>query len=153
MKLWKKNHKEGGTTIHCMIGGRTYKSWWSGPLPSIDHAGLEYIKGRYPIITTKKRSEEFKKKYKMLFVTVTDEQLREMKYALGLNYKKKPYRNRFVTQDDDTGWNDLISKGLAAKNSENEFLYGNGNAFFWLTKEGVEFVIGKSINNKKYEEL
>ena len=153
MELKKRVCRKGGFHIDCKIGNRTYESYWSGPLPSIDHVGLEYIKGRYPIITTPKRAEEFKGKYKLLFVTVSTEQMNNMRHTIGLDYKKKPFRNRYVTQDNNADWNDLISKGLAEKNNNNDRLYGKGNAFFWLTKQGVEFVTGKEISNKKYNDL
>lgn len=67
MQLSKRVHKTGGVTIRCSIGTKACSSFWSGPPDSIDHVGIEYIMGRYPIITTPKRASEFKKKYRALF--------------------------------------------------------------------------------------
>lgn len=83
-------------------------------------------------------------------IKITDEQLKEMRHSLGLNYKKKPYRNRFFTHCDDEKWNDLVSKKLACKSKRVE---EDGNCYFWLTKFGVEYTYGKSMSDKFYNEL
>lgn len=141
-----------GVTIYCQIGKCINKSYFTNPSSNIDHADIMYIQGRFPIIHTEKQVTEFKNKYKMLFMEVSEEQLDEMKHTLGLNYSKKPYRNYFNTYKDDKNWNDLVNKGLAAKGKEVDYLTKD-SIYFWLTKEGVEFVLGKSISNKKYEDL
>ena len=82
-------------------------------------------------------------------VKVTKEQIREMKHALGLNYSKKPYRNRFYCNTKNKNWNDLVSKGLAEKSSGWE----NDRCYFGLTKLGVAFILGRSISIEKYKDL
>lgn len=82
-------------------------------------------------------------------IEVSEKQIDEMKHALGLNYSKKPYRNRFYCQGDDENWNDLVNKGLANKSSENE----EKHCCFWLTKLGVAFMLGRSIDIEKYKDL
>lgn len=82
---------------------------------------------------------------------VTQSQMDIMKHALGLNYKHRPYRNRFFTLDTDPEWNDLVKKGLAVKGPAQP---GNENhLYFWLTKPGVEFVLGKEISDAFYNDL
>lgn len=150
MKL-KKISESSGFTIVCEIGNHFNKSYWSGPLPNIDHAGIEYIKGRYPIITTEERANTFKRLYKNLWIEVSDYQKELMQNCLGLNNSKKPYRNRCLAEESDKDWNILFEKGLAYKGSvhPNDDKY----IFFYLTKQGVEYVLGKSVSSNMYEEL
>ncbi|EKX78831.1 hypothetical protein CFSAN001628_016994, partial [Clostridium botulinum CFSAN001628] len=61
-----------------------------------------------------------------------------------------PYRNRYETQSKDEDWNNLVKKGLA-KMSDN--IADNGLTWFWLTQQGVEYVLGKSVSQKVYERL
>ncbi|BDB03497.1 hypothetical protein [Clostridium botulinum] len=82
-------------------------------------------------------------------IEVTEEQLDEMKHALGLSYGKKPYRNIFYSSTSDKKWNDLVAKDLAEKDFNSE----NKNCYFWLSKLGVAFILGKSITIKKYNNL
>lgn len=82
-------------------------------------------------------------------IEVTEEQIDEMRHALGLSYEKNPYRNRFYSSTSDKKWNDLVAKGLAEKGSNSE----NKNCHFWLSKLGVAFILGKSITIKKYNNL
>lgn len=82
-------------------------------------------------------------------IEVTKEQLGEMSNSLGLLYEKKPYRNRFQTDENDKNWNDLVEKGLAKRG----VIVTNGLVWFWLTKEGVELTLGHKIRNKTYENL
>jgi hypothetical protein len=74
-----------------------------------------------------------------------------MQHCVGIGRKKKPYRNYFCTQETDKNWNELVEKGLARKgtkhSNDDEFIY------FWLSKQGVEFVLGKSVSDKVYYEL
>jgi hypothetical protein len=86
-------------------------------------------------------------------IVITKGQQSDMEHALGLDYKKKPYRNRYCTSENDKEWNDLVSKGLALKGYRHDELYGKGNRMFWLTKAGVEFILGKKISQKAYDEL
>lgn len=83
-------------------------------------------------------------------IIVSDEQLNEMKHALGLDYKRKPYRNRFNINSNDEKWNDLVNKKLACKG---DLVEKDGNCYFWLTKFGAEYAYGKSMSDKFYKEL
>lgn len=149
MKLRKKENSNGGYNIYCTIGNREIGSWWSGPMSNIDHAGQMYLQGRYPFITTKKRAIEFKRLYKLLWIEITEKQRKEMSNSLGLLHSNKPYRNRFYTDREDKSWNDLVEKGLAEKGSGG----GGDNCFYHLTKEGVEYILGRNIKQSTYDDL
>ena len=82
-------------------------------------------------------------------IEVSGEQMSAMKHALGLNYQKKPYRNRFYCSENDERWNDLVSKGLAEKGLD----WKEDKCCFWLSKLGVAFILGKSISIEKYKDL
>jgi hypothetical protein len=146
-----KSLSNGGYHITVEIGGREWSSYWSAPGDSIDHAGLRYITDRYPIIRTEKRASEFKRQYKNLWIEVTPYQLELMQHSIGLGRAKKPYRNYFFTQADDKNWNELVIKELVIKGTNHpnndEYIY------FYLTKLGVEFSIGKKVTDNEYKEL
>lgn len=55
-----------GYFITCHIGEEKYISWWKWPPKSVDHAELEYLKNRYPCISTMKRADKFKTLYRTL---------------------------------------------------------------------------------------
>ncbi|ACA46953.1 hypothetical protein HYH96_18160 [Clostridium botulinum] len=150
MRLEKSNGKHGGYYITLYIGTKENTSFFEAPSESIDHAGIEYIQGRYPMIGTKAKEETFKRLYKNLFIKTTEYQDRIIKHCIGLDYKKKPYRNRYETQSKDEDWNDLVKKGLATMSNN---IADNGLTWFWLTQQGVEYVLGKSVSQKVYEEL
>lgn len=143
--------KGNGVAICLQIGKRLQSSYFSNPSKSIDHADILYIKDRFPIINTRKRIEIFKRLYKNLFINVSEEQFRKMKHAVGLDYKKKPYRNRFFCSALDKTWNDLVEKGLAEKGIHKP--NNDEDCYFWLTQQGVEFVLGKSIGDRFYKDL
>lgn len=84
-------------------------------------------------------------------IEVSETQLSYMKHALGLDYENRPYRNRFFTDESDPNWNDLVGKGLAVKGTKHP--NNDENVYFWLTKSGVEFIVGHKIRNKTYENL
>jgi hypothetical protein len=81
---------------------------------------------------------------------VSQEQLKLMKHALGLDWQKKPYRNRYFDNKDNSEWCNLVNKGLACKGNERA---EDSNIMFWLTKEGVEFVLGHKIRQSTYDDL
>lgn len=148
----KKVKKENfsGFQIILIIAGTQYYSYWSAPPESVDHVGLEYLRDRYPIINTKERANTFKELYKNLWIDVSERQLKEMKHCIGLDYKKRPYRNYFCTEEDDKYWNELVSKGLAIKGKR---IVNANCVYFFLTKQGVEYVLGKSVSEKYYKEI
>lgn len=153
MKLQKvKNDRCGGYDIYLIIANRKYHSYWSSPPDKIDHVGLGYLKDRYPKINTQKRMNEFKELYKNLWIEVTDYQLELMQHCIGISKKKnKPYRNYFFTNCDDKDWNELIFKGLAKKSNKEPD--SHGCIYFWLSKQGVEFILNKTISEEFYKEL
>ena len=157
MKLLKEKGNGTNTLITVVIGKKQYKSWWtSPPIYGIDtncrfDFDMEYLKGRYPIIRTLERAKQFSSLYKNLWIEVTNYQLELMQHCIGVGRKEKPYRNYFFTQETDRNWNELVEKGLAIKGTKkpnnDEFIY------FWLSKQGVEFVLGKSVSDKVYKNL
>lgn len=151
MKVWveDKESDSSACTICVKVGNKTYRSWWSSPPKSINHVHLGYLKDIYSIITTEKRAIEFKRLYKLLWVEVSDKQRSEMSNSLGLLRSKKPYRNRFYTDRNDENWNDLVNKGLAIKGGG----WDDNNCYFHLTKDGVEFILGRNISQTTYDEL
>lgn len=80
---------------------------------------------------------------------VTSKQIGMMQNALGLRYKKKPYRNYFYCSTDNDEWNDLVSKGFATKWRG----WSEGKSYFHLTYEGAQLVYGKEISEAEYQEL
>lgn len=80
---------------------------------------------------------------------LSERQIDEMKHCIGLDYKNKPYRNRFYCQSDDENWNDLVNRGLANKGNEDK----EKHCCFWLNERGVAYILGKSLSIEKYEDL
>ena len=148
-----KNRKSGydGYDIYLIMGNKEYISYWTYPPKSLDSADLEYLKNRFPAINTKDRMETFKELYKNLWIEITSNQRELMEHCIGLDYKNKPYRNYFFTNHADEEWNDLVNKGLAIKSKEEPNSWGS--IYFWLSKQGVEYILGKSISDKVYREL
>lgn len=157
MKLLKEKANGRGYVITIIIGNKGYNSLWtSPPIYGVDkynsyNFDMEYLRDRYPIINTRKRAEQFFYLYKNLWIEVTDYQLELIEHCIGLNYKKKPYRNRFFTQADDNDWNELVDKGLGVKGTTQP--NNDGCVYFWLSKQGVEYALGKSVSDKVYKEL
>lgn len=151
MRLKKVLNRNKGYDIYLIIANREYRSLWTSPPESVDHVGLGYLQDRYPKINTTARMKEFKELYKNLWIEVTDSQRDIMEHCIGLDYKKKPYRNYFCINHEDKEWNDLVNKGLAVKSSKEP--ESHGCIYFWLSKQGVEFILNKSISDKVYKEL
>lgn len=89
MKVSKKDSPNGGCNISVEIGGREYSSYWSAPGKSIDHAGLQYITDRYPMIKTEKRAAEFKRQYKNLWIEDKEKNINKILATPKLSKKKK----------------------------------------------------------------
>ena len=69
---------------------------------------------------------------------ITKKQREEMEHALGLNYKKVPFRNKFYTYAEDESWQELIVKGLASVTKQR---FGKEvHHFYYVTKRGQEFL-------------
>lgn len=151
MRLEKVRNRNRGYNIYLIIANREYGSHWTSPPKSVDHADLGYLQDRYPKINTNIRMNQFKELYKNLWIEVTENQKDIMKHCIGLNYKKKPYRNYFFTSYKNEEWNDLVTKGLAIKSTKEPDRYDC--VYFWLSKQGVEFILNKSISDKVYNEL
>lgn len=86
---------------------------------------------------------------KSVIVQISGKQVEEMKHALGLNYKKRPYRNYFYCSVDDKDWNDLVEKGFATKHKGQD----ERNACFRLTYDATKLIYDKRISKKYYDEL
>lgn len=159
MKVYKEEQKpnHSGYVICVKIGKGIWKSYWSAPpIYGVDkHCrydfDLHYIRDRYPIINTKERARQFSSLYKNLWIEVTPYQLELMQHCVGIGRKKKPYRNNFFTKETDKDWNELVEKGLAVKGNRRP--NGDECIYFWLSKQGVEFLLGKSVSDKVYKEL
>lgn len=151
MKLEVVESKNRGHYIFVIIAKREYRSYWTSPPISVDHVDLGYLKNRYPQIKTIERMEQFKRLYKNLWIDITESQRHIMEHCIGLNYKRKPFRNYFFTNNTDKEWNVLVDKGLAIKSGKEPD--SNGCIYFWLSKQGVEFILNKSISDKIYKEL
>ncbi|HHY27202.1 MAG TPA: hypothetical protein GX523_10765 [Desulfitobacterium dehalogenans] len=80
-------------------------------------------------------------------LTITAEQTDDMKHCIGFDAQRvkrgkyKAYRNRYITSDDNRGWDDLVSKGLAKKQSFENGIGENPQLYF-LSKEGFRFLGG-----------
>jgi hypothetical protein len=75
------------------------------------------------------------------------EQLNQMKHALGLPRKPKPYRNYFFLSKPSQDWEELVGKGFANRSKGDEKVY------YWLTFEGAKLVYGKRMSKKYFDEL
>lgn len=82
-------------------------------------------------------------------VEITDEQRRIMEHALGLDYKKKPYRNRFYTRSDDPHWLALVSNGLAEQGGGWE----KDRCYFRVTFDGAKAIFTKPMSKKYFDDL
>ena len=80
---------------------------------------------------------------------VTQEQVSKMRHCIGLNYKKKPYRNYFYCTSPNPLWEDLVEKGLARKRGGVE----SGDVVYHLTYEAVKELYGKPISQKYYKAM
>lgn len=82
-------------------------------------------------------------------IVVTPKQLEEMRHALGLDYKKQPYRNYFYTTRTDPTWTDLVDKGLAVMRHGWE----DDKAYFKCTYAGAKLAYGKQLPEQRFKEL
>jgi hypothetical protein len=72
MKLTKEKWNNG-YTITLIIGKRTQSSWWSSPQKRAMKLWKDYLVGRYTLITTEKRANEFERLYAKLWGKVEGE--------------------------------------------------------------------------------
>lgn len=143
-----KEQKGSGYEITVFIATRGQSSYWTSPPIEILNFDREYLMGRYPMINSKIKSEAFNRLYKNLWIEVSEEQLRLMKHMIGLNYHKKPYRNYGFFYNEIEELEQLISNGLIYKKAVED-----KGVVYHLTKQGVEFVLGKSISDYVYNKL
>ena len=66
MKVFKRKAALSGFNITCVISERYYTTWFQNPPKSFDHVDIEYLKNRFPCITTERRANKFKELYKRL---------------------------------------------------------------------------------------
>ena len=73
-------------------------------------------------------------------IILTKTQKENMLHALGLDYKKKAYRNFYCTYGEDESWNELVSFGFATKRPfPKGFLPDNG-IYYFVTEKGAKFL-------------
>ena len=66
-------------------------------------------------------------------------QVDNIRCALGLNYQKTPYRNRYCTgQAPELNWDKLCLKGLAWRRVSQA---GRRNYYYHISRKGLEFVL------------
>lgn len=82
-------------------------------------------------------------------VEITKEQRSVMEHALGLNYKKKPYRNRYYTSSDNLQWLSLVSSGLAEQGGG----WSEGMCYFRVTFAGAKAIFTKPMSRKYFDDL
>lgn len=148
-----KEQKGSGYTITVIIAKRSQSSYWtSPPIYGKDNHHYnferEYLVGRYPMVNTKLKAAAFSRLYKNLWIEVNEEQLRLMKHMIGLNYHKKPYRNYGFFYKEVEELEQLVIKGLAYVREIKD-----KGVNYHLTKQGVEYVLGKSISDHVYNKL
>lgn len=80
---------------------------------------------------------------------ISPDQLNKMRHALGLNRKKKPYRNYFNTSANDPYWCDLVEKGFATKGGA----WTSDTANFYVTFDAVKLIYNKPISKKYYDSI
>ncbi|AUM96114.1 TPA: hypothetical protein LA742_004177 [Clostridium botulinum] len=127
MKVRKEASKNGGYNITVEVGGRVWNSYWSAPGKSVDHAGIEYLSDRYPIITTKKRAEEFKRQYKQLWMEVIEYQVNKNSFNKEnlKTFKYKDLDNKILQMHVvDTG-DDLLISGTDIDTCKTYILFSN----------------------------
>lgn len=71
-------------------------------------------------------------------VVLTGTQIKNIRHALGLDWKNKPYRNFYCCSKTDEGWNDLVNKGFAVK--RDSVMLPKEECYFFVTKEGADFI-------------
>ena len=65
-------------------------------------------------------------------------QIENISHALGLNYRRKPFRNRYCSgREKDPNWDELVEKGLADHIERNAEMGGN---YYYISDKGYQFV-------------
>lgn len=62
------------------------------------------------------------------------------RHALGLDRKRRSYRNRFVCREDNPEWSAMVAVGLATMRPAASVPFG-GDAVFYLTTAGAKLAI------------
>lgn len=69
---------------------------------------------------------------------LTSKQMTLARHALGLpNSKRTTYRNRYVCQENDSDWQDMVARGMATMRRGETLPFG-GDACFYMTRQGAE---------------
>ena len=71
-------------------------------------------------------------------IQITKKERRALEHALGLDYKKKPYRNYVCFYEEEILWEILRKKGLAFRNiikDPNKIYY-----YYYVTEEGAKLL-------------
>lgn len=82
-------------------------------------------------------------------IEITKEQRNAMEHALGLNYKKKPYRNRYYTDSNNPHWLSLVNQGLAEQGGG----WQEGKCYFRVTFDGAKAIFAKPMSRKYFDDL
>jgi len=70
---------------------------------------------------------------------MTELQIGNITHALGLNYRKIPFRNRYNTGNNiDESWENLVQKEYATKRVTCMEL---GGCYYHLSKKGLQYVL------------
>lgn len=89
-------------------------------------------------------------------ITLTEKQIKEMKHALGLDWKNKPYRNFYCLYSADESWDELVKLGLATLHiiPPNE-LDLTTYYYYHVSEEGAKIFneYGEEIKLLKFKEL
>lgn len=69
---------------------------------------------------------------------LSDIQIQDIKHTIGLNYRKKPFRNRYCAGGKRIPhWDDLVTKGLVSHIQRSREMGGH---YYHLIGKGFEFV-------------
>lgn len=125
-------------------------------------SGCDQYQGLPPICRTmdaicEKYGDVLHMAFKLKELSLSPEEIGEMKHCIGLstkipyirNGKKyyKPYRNRYFTCVYNETWNGLFEKGYAGHAQVNE----KQQTFFYLTRKGLD-VLGEALGIHIYDE-
>lgn len=85
----------------------------------------------------------------LILENLSEEQVRMMRHALGINDDGTPYRNYYYTYKEVDEWEDLVGKGFATRKEG----HTKGDCIYALTHGAVIVVSGQSILFEEYSKL
>lgn len=75
---------------------------------------------------------------------ITETQREAMLHCLGLDWKKKPFRNYYCEYEPNAEWEDLVNKGLAKRNLYLKGGMANDLYYYHVTTKGKEILFNKT---------